>query len=59
MDQRCPFTREVARELYVERDQTLQVVATACGTTIPTLRKYLRLWGIPARSRGQKPAARV
>ena len=57
MQQICQFTKEVVRELYVERDQTLQEVAVACGTTTPTLRKYLRLWGIKSRPTGRRPLA--
>lgn len=59
MQQLCQFTKEVVRELYITRDQTLQEVAVACGTTIPTLRKYCRLWGIPPRRKGQRPSARA
>ena len=55
MKQICAFNEEVVRELYVARDQTLQEVAVACGTTIPTVRKYLGLWGIPSRKRGRRP----
>ena len=38
-------------------DQMIQQVAVACGTTTPTLRKYLKLWGIKPRPTGRRPLA--